>query len=213
MFRRPDGRHFVRSPLEDVPGVDLYASVDAADSARLRSFEDAAFTVHRRENVYRLPTTTVGAVELPEGVDLLTADQADENRLRELDDLLRQDVPGTDGWKWEPDDFHHETYDSPHFDPELYLVACAADAYVGIARVWLRPDGPRLGFIGVVRSQRRRGLAKALLGRAFGVLVDRGVLEVRTEIDTTNIASRGLLEGLGAEKIGETLELVRYGSS
>ena len=61
---------------------------------------------------------------------------------------------------------------------------------------------PRLGFVGVSRPHRRRGVALALLSRAFGVLASRGIPEVTTEIDETNTASRGLLEGLGARRVG-----------
>jgi hypothetical protein len=38
--------------------------------------------------------------------------------------------------------------------------------------------------------------------------VDFSSIGVTTEIDETNIASRRLLEGLGARKVGESFELV-----
>jgi RimJ/RimL family protein N-acetyltransferase len=208
-FVRPDGRRFVDSPDEAADG-EVYASVDEADVEAVRAYERAGFVVSRREHDYVLPTTTVGAIEPPPGLELLTADRVDEDRLRALDDELRQDVPGTDGWRWDAAGFRRETYESPHFDPAVYLVAVdERGAYVGIVRVWMRPEGPTLGFVGVTRPLRRRGVATALLSRAFDELVARGFESVTATIDETNTASRGLLEGLGARPVGASLEVVR----
>jgi ribosomal protein S18 acetylase RimI-like enzyme len=206
---RPDGRWFVRSPHDDEPGVDLYANVDENDVA---PYVERGFVVHRRENRYLVPTGTVRRVEPPAGVELVTVDRVDESRLRELDDELRQDVPGTDGWRWDADGFRAELT-SAGFDPSVYLVAVQDDEYVGIARVWMSRTIPRLGFVGVSRPYRRRGVAIALLSRVFGVLASRGIPEVTTEIDETNTASRGLLEDLGARRVGRSAELVLRRSS
>ena len=120
---------------------------------------------------------------------------------------MRQDVPGTDGWCWDAVGFRAEMAGAD-FDPRVYIVATHSIDYVGIARVWMRRPVPRLGFVGVSRPYRRRGVALALLSRAFGVLASGGIPEVTTEIDETNTASRGLLEGLGARKVGGSVELV-----
>lgn len=207
MFHRPDGRVFTRDPTDVDDNVDVHASVEGD----LAPWLTAGFVEHRRENRYVVPTATARRSQPPPGIGLVTADEVDADRLRELDDLLRQDVPGTGGWRWEPEDFRDETWRSPHFDPRLYVVAVdeADGAYVGIARVWLRAAGPHLGLIGVRREYRRRGIASALLARVFGVLAARGIAEVTTEIDVTNLASRATIEPLGARVVGETVELVR----
>ena len=202
--RRPDGRWFVRSPGDDEPGVDLYAT--AADSD-IAEYARRGFVVHRRENHYLVPTGTIGHVEPPAGVELVTADRVEDDRLRELDDELRQDVPGTEGWRWDADGFRAEMAGTD-FDPRVYVVALHGVDHVGIARIWMRRPVPRLGFVGVSRPYRRRGVALALLSRAFGVLASDGIPEVTTEIDETNTASRRLLEGLGARKVGGSVELV-----
>jgi ribosomal protein S18 acetylase RimI-like enzyme len=75
--------------------------------------------------------------------------------------------------------------------------------------VWNTPGRPQLGLIGVTRPYRRRGLAIALLARAFSVLHQRGQAEVTAEVDDTNTASRALLQGLGARRAGGSAELVR----
>jgi len=192
VFRRPDGRTFTRDPTDVADGVDVYASVDGD----LEPWLAAGFVEHRRENRYVVPTTTIKATR---AVELLTLEHVDLDRLRELDDLLRQDVPGTDGWHWDPEAFRAETADA---DPELYVVA---GDYVGIARVW----GTRLGFVGVRREHRRRGIASAMLAHVFGVLAARGIDEVTTEIDVENVASRATIEPLGARVVGQSVELVR----
>jgi GNAT superfamily N-acetyltransferase len=200
VFRRPDGRTFTRDPTDVADGADVYASVDGD----LAPWLAAGFVEHRRENRYVVWTNARDAPAPPRGVSLVTVDQIDLDRLRELDDLLRQDVPGTDGWRWEPSAFVEETAAA---DPELYVVAVdsATGQYVGIARVW----GTRLGFVGVARSHRRRGIARALLGHVFAVLAARGVTEVTTEIDVENVASRRTIEPLGSRVVGQSVELVR----
>jgi RimJ/RimL family protein N-acetyltransferase len=214
-WTRPDGRCFVfGEPDDDLPGGDLYATVDASDAEKLRWLEDLGFTLHRRELVLQLPTDTrvsrLAEAAPPDGIALVRADAVEERRLRLLDDDLRQEVPGTDGWHWDEDGFHAETYESPDYDPATYLVAVAAGGeYVGIARVWMKPELPRLGFIGVRREHRRRGLARALLAAVFAVLHERGVQLVTTEVDERNVASRTLLEAAGGEVVGASLELVR----
>jgi ribosomal protein S18 acetylase RimI-like enzyme len=145
----------------------------------------------------------------PSGLEARRADEIEEDALRLLDDELRQDVPGTDGWRWTAEEFRDETYLSPHFDPAVYLVAVGRDEPIGICRVWVRPEHPKLGFIGVRRSLRRRGIARWLIGEAFAELAARGEQEVWTEVDETNVASRTLLESLDGRPVGASVELRR----
>ena len=158
-----------------------------------------------------LPTCSA-RMEAPRGVVFAHADEIDEATLRLLDDELRQDVPGAEGWQWGAADFHQETYESAEFDPTTYLVALDGEngEAVGIVRVWMRQPLPRLGFIGVRRAYRRQGIARALLAEVFARLDERGIQEVSTEIDDTNTASRALLEGLGARRTGTSVELIRH---
>ena len=208
-FVRPDGRRFVvGTPDGRLPPGELFATVDESDDKQLRALEALGFSRKRRELDLVLPTN-VPRVPAPSGVEAVRADEVDEETLRLLDDELRQDVPGTDGWRWTADDFHEETFLSPHFDPAVYLVATCKGEQVGICRVWLRPRQPRLGFIGVRRSLGRRGIARWLIGEAFAEPHARGVDEVGADVDETNVASRRLLEGLGGRVVGASLELRR----
>ena len=209
VFVRPDGRRFVRArELGAAPAGELYCTVDEDDAETLALCERLGFVVNRRESRYALPTDAVAPAPLPAGIRVVTADEADEARLRLLDDALRQDVPGTEGWRWDEAGFREEFDDSS--DPATYLVAVAENGeYVGLVRVWHRPSGPRLGMIGVLPAYRRRGLARVLLATVFAVLHDLGLGEVSTDIDDENEASKALLLPLGARRVGGTVELVR----
>jgi ribosomal protein S18 acetylase RimI-like enzyme len=212
MWVRPDGRRFVRlSELDVASDDDLYVDVEEEDSAVVARCLERGFVVNRRESVYRVPTTGgPDDLSVPDGFVFVRADSVDERRLRLLDDELRQDVPGTDGWCWDEQGFLEELR-QPAFDASTYLIAhdTSSGEYVGIVRVWNKPELPRLGFVGVVRDHRRRGLARALVVHAFAVLAARGQSELTTEIDDTNVASKALLAGFAAQRCGGTLELVR----
>ena len=224
---RPDNRWFLYfdtwradacPPLADAVardlGSDLYVTLEDAEYDALDACAQAGFAVHRRESYYRIPadpavTGLAGAV-LPAGLDALSAADADITRLRLLDDALRQDVPGSAGWRWDAGQFRAETFSS-FFDPATYLVAVdrASGEYAGLVRIWRNRAGPRLGLIATLAGYRRRGVARALLGQAFTVLASRGDISVVGEVDDTNVASVSLLTGLGARRYGGNVELIR----
>jgi ribosomal protein S18 acetylase RimI-like enzyme len=177
-------------------------------------FEQAGFVRHRRELELLIPTdpalTGLADTTAPDGFRLLRADEVPEKRLRLLDDALRQDVPPrTVGAGRRP---ASETRHTPRrtTDPALYLVGAVADGEpAAICRVWNRPDLPRLGFIGVARPHRRRGVTRWLVAEAFAVLHARGRREVSTTVDEANLASPTFLDGIGGRRVGASLELIR----
>ncbi len=70
------------------------------------------------------------------------ADEVEGSRLRLLDDELRQDVPGTDGWRWTPEGFRTEN-DPPQSDPAVAsrtLLEGLGGTVVGAALELRRPD-------------------------------------------------------------------------
>jgi ribosomal protein S18 acetylase RimI-like enzyme len=226
--RRPDQRMFalfrdvapeaygplVRAIDRDVE-VALCTSVDVADEHRFEHLGAVGFRPVRREGAYLVPVTealeTIGDAPLPDGYTLQNVLEVPADDLRRLDDRLRQDVPGTDGWTWDELGFREETYGSEGFDPQLYWIAVRASTGepAGLVRVWNRPDRPRLGLIAVLAHHRRRGIARALLAEVFRTLRSRGVATVGCEVDDTNDASLALLLGLGARRVGGTVEMVR----
>lgn len=142
---------------------------------------------------------------------MVSAGDADVDRHRVLDDALRQDVPGSDGWRNEPEEFERRTFGDPQFDPATYLIAVAEDTgeYVALVRVWNRPRVPRLGMVATLPAYRRLGLVSGLIGLAFAVCHARGQTDVSTEVDVTNTASNTLMACLGARRVGGTAELLR----
>jgi RimJ/RimL family protein N-acetyltransferase len=147
---------------------------------------------------------------VPAGFTVVSAVDADLDRVRELDDALRQDVPGSAGWRNDPATFAEQLSADPQFDPATYLVAIEpSGAYAGLVRIWIRTAGPRLGLIGIRPAHRRRGLAMALLARAFAGLPDRSAGYVVCEVDIANAASTAVMARLGAHRTGHGLELVR----
>jgi RimJ/RimL family protein N-acetyltransferase len=193
IWERPDGRRFVFGDSADLPDGELYVSVREGDEGR---WVERGFTVWRRDDEIEVPTLPALAH------DFLGLGDVDQNRLRLLDDELRQDTPGSAGWRWPTDDFHEETYDVP----SIYLVA---EGYAGLCRVWLDKSPPRLGFVGVRREHRREGLARALVTAALGEAAALGHDRVIAEVDEANAASQALFRGFGARRIGRFVELVR----
>lgn len=225
VWRRPDGRDHLffdawrfdaYRPLADAVacdiGRDLYTTLDDSEFDALDACALAGFTEHRRESRYKIPVdpavTGLGDAALPAGVSVISAGEADLDRFRLLDEHLRQDVPGTDGWRWDPEAFREETFGRA-FNPETYLIAVGSDSqYIGLVRAW-NNRVPRLGLVAVRAPYRRRGIARALLGRAFGVLHERGAAAAFGEADDDNAASVALLTSLGARRIGGSVELIR----
>ena len=210
-FTNPDALAPLLVELRKAVDDELIVEVDAADSAAVEACERAGFVLKRRGIEYSLDPVRAAAVlghrRYPNGVRRLPWDEVDIDRLRRLDDVLRQDVPGTDGWQWHLGDFVEEC-SGPHFDPDLYAVACdASGRYTGLCRVWSRDGRPaRLGMIGVIADWRRRGLGHALLADIMRACADCR-RSITLEIDEANGASTALFRSLGAVPFATGLEM------
>ena len=197
---------------------DLHTSVDERDYAGMRQLGDLGFTLRRIEHRYRVPVDParlrLRAVVAPAGIEMISAADADLDRLRALDDTLRHEVPGSEGWRWRAEEFREETF-SDGFDPETYLVAAERDTgtYVGLVRLWMKQAGPRFGHIGVLPPWRCTRVTYALLSTVFSRLHRRGWREAEAEIDATNRASNAIAARAGAVRIGGSCVLVRRGAA
>jgi len=228
VLRRPDARCFLLlrdcapqayGPLLDATldamDQDLYVDVDETAGDLQGELARRGFVEKRREDYYLVPTdptvTGLAGRSVPDGFRVISAVEADVDRLGELDDTLRQDVPGTAGWRSDPAELARQTFGDPGFDPATYLLAVdtAADAYAGLVRIWAAASRPRLGLVGTVRAYRRRGLATALLARAFAVLHARGRPAVTCEVDRTNAASTPPVDRARRSPYRGGVELVR----
>ncbi|MFF0304810.1 GNAT family N-acetyltransferase [Streptomyces sp. NPDC004562] len=222
---RPDGRLFIsvdawhdaafarlaEAMTAALPGP-LHTVVDEADSELAAAWRRAGFTVARREVEYAVPTgpeVTGPCVPVPPpGVTLVPAGQADEGMLREVDRAIRAEVEATVGWRSMPAEVVPRAEDDTIVDPSLYAVAATDERYLGLIRV-VRVKRPRIGLLAVRADERRRGVGRALLAHALGVLHRAGISEAWTEVDASNAAATALFRGAGARPVGSTLELVR----
>jgi GNAT superfamily N-acetyltransferase len=224
---RPDGRLLVRPAgewtveraaaaveLADRRGLPALAHIPDHGELARAALATAGFVEVRRQAVVAIPVQraleALADASLPPGVLVRSAADLDPERLRLLDDELRQDVPGTSGWRSTPGGFHDHTFADPAFDSRTYLVALddASGEYLGLARFWMNEGGPRLGLVGVRRERRRQGIAAALLRQALGAVRTSGATEVTTEYDLENEASASLLARLGARRLGTQIELL-----
>jgi ribosomal protein S18 acetylase RimI-like enzyme len=226
---RPDRRWFVaidawndvdhdallEAVLDDLP-FDLHTIVGEADVEALQRWIRSGFDISRREIEFLVPVdpavTGLHRTSLPDGLIAVPADAVDEDLLRQLDDLLREDVPGSQGWRNDPVEFHESTFQDGHYDPASYLVAIdeSAESLAGLVRVGISRRHARLGLVATARRYRRRGLARALLAAAFDRVLERGLIEVTATADETNSASVTLLESIGARRTETSLELIRH---
>ncbi len=197
-------------PLLEKVEEPCLTTVDESDRESVAALRRLGFAVIRREVLLEIPVTRT-SFAVPAKYRLISAADTGVRELMALDDALRGDVPGAEGWESDENSFREETYESPYFDPQAYLVAVDdQNDYVGLVRIWNGPRPlPRLGMIGVLPAHRRGGLARALISAAFNVLADRGAALVTAEADETNAASLHLLNTFGATQTGAELELAR----
>lgn len=228
VVRRPDRRYVVaidawRAEVfdalldavgRDVPH-DLSTRVAESDHDELARWTRRGFGERRREDEYEIPVNADGGwvAPLPPGYALVPASDADLDALRQLDEELRQDVPGMRGWANDPDVFASVTPGSLPGNLSTSLVAVeeasgelAGLAWVSVARHWAR-----LRLVGVRSGHRRKGLGRALVAAAFRPLPALGVELVLAEADAVHAPGQALLAGFGPRRTGGTIELLRHG--
>lgn len=223
--RRPDGRVVAlptapwtsdqaRSAVDFArrSGVLVITHISADRVDELSILADAGFTAARREVKVEVDLdealANIGDARLPPGVAAISAADADVDGLRLLDDALRDDIPGTRGWRSTPEEFEDETFSAPAFNPSTYLVAVKEDTgeYIGLVRIWMNRSGPRIGMFGVLPAHRRRGITLALLARCLFAARELGHRTASSEYDETNEASASVFARMGARPTGNTVE-------
>ena len=211
---RPDGRLFlsidvwhsaVFDRLADVmlPALPrpLYTVVGETDVELTSQWRRAGFAIRRREWEYLVPTAPAG----PSAVTIVPGREADENRLRELDRVIRAEVEAGIGWHEMPAEVLPRV---PALDPSKYTIAARGDEYVGLLRLAAVPRQPRIGLVAVRASEQRRGIGRALLNHVLGSLHDAGAETASAEVSEANVAATALYDGIGARRTGSNLELV-----
>lgn len=222
--RRPDGAWWIGLP-EEQPGA-WPALVDAATQdgcgtllisrpldqgqEHERGLRRAGFTPARAETTWRLPIAAIPTTPVRAQHRIVSVAELDPEIVADLDNAIRADIPGTQGWVGTGAQLK-DSLDDPDFDPALYLVAQHPHTgrLDGLVRVWNRHPEPRLGCIGVTSSWRRTGLALALLQAVARTLHARGTTHITAETDDTNRASHLMALNHGGTAVATTIEWQR----
>lgn len=192
----------------------IHALVASSDTIRLDQLTNVGFVIESTIESFDVPflaaRRALRRAWLPAGHRVISAAVADRTRLFELDNLVRNDVPGCDGWLGRREWFDAELDDAPPFDPDAYLVMehMASCAYVGLVRIWRNPTGPRLGLVGTRRTHRRAPFAAHLLDLALRAASGWGFDTFATEASTANRVTHPALRRLGAMSTGMSHQLV-----
>lgn len=212
---RPDQRTFAvfRGALDTVTPLTQVLRDDVADLVRtsgrdseperLRALRSAGFvdemTAEAFEVEFSRAIAELRRAWLPSGFRIISAGTASLEQLLNLDNELRQLVPGTDGWVGDIDWVRRELAESPPFDRDAYLIALenSTGRYAGLVRVWRNDDGPRLGMVGVLPEYRSVPLAARLLYEALAAAADWGFRSFVTETALTNKVLHPRLVRLG----------------
>ena len=225
---RPDDRMFLAFGCRDLaaygPLIEtaasqlrrrLYATVGTRDRESVDALTAAGFAAELEVEGFRIRFDRALAMLkrawVPQGFSIRTADTVDEDRLFTLDNTLRHDVPGTDGWRGFREWFREELSEAPPFDAAGYLVAVDDHngEYVGLTRIWRNPDGPHFGLVGVIRQYRNTVIAAALMKCALTAASQWGHETFTTSTSPVNPVTYPRMKRLGAESLGKKVQLVR----
>lgn len=125
------------------------------------------------------------AGEAPEGVTIRAFETGrDERPLHEV-----EEASFADHWGFRPvpfELFEQEMYGADDWDPSLAFLAEVDASVVGLVVAFSFEGEGNVAVLGVVPAWRGRGIAKALLRRAFAELARRGHREVRLGVDAQN---------------------------
>ena len=220
-IRRPDGAWSIQLP-HDQPSA-WPALVEAAtrdgcgtlvltrpageDDEHLLALQRAGFQRARTETIWRLPVAAIPTTAVRTEHRLVPVTDLDPEAVVALDNAIRADIPGCEGWVATGAQLA-ATFDDADFDPALYLVAqhLRTGGLEGLVRVWDgRPD-PRLGCIGVAASCRRTSLTLVLLQAVARTLEVRGVRYLTAETDHTNRASQLMATSCGGTAVETSVE-------
>ncbi|MDH3190135.1 MAG: hypothetical protein OEM39_05790 [Acidimicrobiia bacterium] len=158
----------------------------------------------------------ISADELRQRVRLAPAREVDSDRLFVLDNALRSDTPGTDGWVG-----NREWFAAELEEPAAYVAAVDVESAepIGLVRIWRQPGKPHFGLIGVSRQHRGGGarggrgggVAAGLLRHGLEEAAEWGFDTFTADTSPSNTAIYSRMGRLGAESLGQSLQMVWSG--
>jgi ribosomal-protein-alanine N-acetyltransferase len=104
---------------------------------------------------------------------------------------------------WPASSFHYELTENPV--AALFVAAVgkgASEEIVGYIGLWELIDEGHISTLAVKSGYRRRGIAEALLQRAFEHLASRGINEVTLEVRKSNHMAQALYKKHGFQIVG-----------
>ena len=122
----------------------------------------------------------------PDGIEIDLPDPRDD--LRAIHGIIESafaDDPGGHPVPFEQ--WAEEQTTNPTFDPTLWLLARDGDLPVGVLTASAGDDVGWVDWVAVLGSHRGRGIASALLRRAFAMFAARGLRRVRLNVDAQNV--------------------------
>ena len=228
LIERPDNRAFASfggdvtaipqlcDQMADSTMARLCVGVDESDAELVERLIGAGFQVEARIDSFTIAfeqaVRLFEKVTVPQGFSIVSATDADLDRMFTLDTALRQDVPGCDGWRGDRLVFGAEFEQRPPFHPDGYLVAVDDQngEYAGLIRMWRNLERPKLGLVGVSRQYRNTLLAAALLRRALEASSTWGFASFEADVSPANPTIHRRLARLGAVQTSRRLQMVRH---
>jgi len=125
------------------------------------------------------------AVTFPHGIELRPFIK-DEHAIAvwQADNEVFRDHSGSHEWTYE--DWSHQKFGNPNFDPTLWMIAWDGDQVAGFCQDRFRMGIGWVGTIGVRRPWRKTGLGLALLQHSFGEFYKRGKSTIGLGVDASN---------------------------
>jgi mycothiol synthase len=173
--------------LSDLPWVKLRHAIDASDRAAAAILTGRGLQPVR--HFWHMQIDLVGAnafaLDSPDNVEIVGV--VDREDLRAVHGLLNETF--ADHWGHHAETF--ERWAEGHMggagsDQTLWLLAIAQGRPVGFLTASVGEDRGWVDYLGVLASQRGRGIASALLHRSFAAFAERGLARVLLSVDAHN---------------------------
>ncbi len=178
--------------LRGIPAAELHTAVN---DARVRARADVPASPDRS----RRPTARSGRAP--------RRDRDPRHRARTRPPADPRDLRGgvQREWGYRPITFEEwvgNEVEVPSFDPSLWLLATAEDEAVGALTGVVWGDRGWVSELGALAPWRGRGIASALLRRAFATFASRGLPRVMLNVDSENSTGAvRLYEGVGMRTV------------
>ena len=185
--------------LRDMASAVLHIGLTDTDTAaaslvRARGFEHVRTFRHLQIDLDRSPRDPG---EPPPGIEIRGIEP--ERDLRRVHAIFVEAFSGE--WGYRPIPFEEWIgleVETPSYDPSLWLLATDGDEAVGALSGVVWGDRGWVGELGVRTPWRGRGIASALLRRAFATFASRGLPRVMLNVDSENSTGAvRLYEGVG----------------